>query len=220
MLFRSFGQMIAEHVFRMWDGMRTAQTLRPTDKFTIAEFGPGNGALAESILNYIDAQAAKSPDPRWHVFQEQVVYASYDRSPALSTMQKERNSRFGARFEARIGDATNPGATIPPGSLKGVVLSNELPDCFSVHKVVLNPNGVAELAYVAPYFMADEWPAIARNVPSDARELAQKDAAAIQANIFTSEAGQASPGTKEHFYLSQRALNAVDRKSTRLNSSH
>ena len=56
----AFGQMIAEHVFRMWDGMRTAQTLRPADKFTIAEFGPGNGALAESILNYIDAQIGRA----------------------------------------------------------------------------------------------------------------------------------------------------------------
>jgi SAM-dependent MidA family methyltransferase len=205
----AFGQMLAEQIFRMWDGMRTAQTLRPAEKFTIAEFGPGNGALAESILNYIDAQAAKSSDARWRAFQQQVVYASYDRSPALSAMQHDRNSRFGARFEARIGDATNPGATIPPRSLKGVVLSNELPDCFSVHKVVLSPNGVAELVYVAPYFLEDEWPAIARNVPSAARELVEKDAAAIQKNLFTAANGQPASGTKNHFYLSRAALNAV-----------
>lgn len=205
----AFGQMIAEQIFRMWDGMRMAQTLRPADKFTIAEFGPGNGALAESILNYIDSQAAKSPDARWRAFQQQVVYASYDRSPALSTMQHDRNSRFGARFEARIGDATNPGATIPPGSLKGVVLSNELPDCFSVHKALVNPNGVAEIAYAAPYFRADEWPAIARSLTPAGRELASNDAEAIQKNLFTSPDGQAAPGSKDRFYLSRNALNTV-----------
>src|SRR5262245_39341092 len=57
-----FGQMIAEQIFHMWDGMRTAGTLVASDKFTVAEFGPGNGAMAESILNYVD-QKSKGTDP-------------------------------------------------------------------------------------------------------------------------------------------------------------
>ena len=56
-LYPSFGQMIAEHMFRMWEGMRQAGTLGPKEKFTIAEFGAGDGAMAESVLAYIDLQA-------------------------------------------------------------------------------------------------------------------------------------------------------------------
>src|SRR6476646_2864661 len=109
----SFGNMVAEQMFRMWDGMRKAGTLGPMEKFTIAEFGAGDGAMAESVLDYIDQQAATNSDPRWREFQQQVVYACYDRSPALSEIQRQRNARFGARFEARHGDATDPAATIP-----------------------------------------------------------------------------------------------------------
>src|SRR6476660_8736604 len=37
-----FGHMVAEQMFRMWDGMRKAGTLGPAEKFTIAEFGAGD----------------------------------------------------------------------------------------------------------------------------------------------------------------------------------
>src|SRR5438034_4266190 len=85
-----FGHMVAEQMFRMWDGMRKAGTLGPAEKFTIAEFGPGDGTMAESVLDYIDHQGATNPDPRWREFKQQVVYACYDRSPALSEMQRKR----------------------------------------------------------------------------------------------------------------------------------
>src|ERR1700733_9915390 len=52
-----FGQMVAQHIFDMWEGMRKAGTLAENEPFTIAEFGAGDGALAESILNYADRRA-------------------------------------------------------------------------------------------------------------------------------------------------------------------
>lgn len=171
-----FGQMIAEQIFRMWDGMRKAGTLGPKDTFTIAEFGAGDGAMAEQILNYLTDQAKQ--DPRWREFSEQTVYACYDRSPALSEKQRQRNERFGKRFEAREADATNPTATIKPGSLKGVVLSNELPDAFSVHKVILSAAGEAEVAFVVPSLPTKEWNRIKPSVPE---AIAQQVAAADQA---------------------------------------
>ncbi len=136
-----FGQMIAQQIFHMWEGMRQAGSLGAKEPFTIAEFGAGDGALAEQILTYLDERS--KGDARWREFAEQTVYACYDRSPALSQAQQARNARFGKRFEAREADATNPTATITPGSLKGVVLSNELPDAFSVHKVILSASGSA-----------------------------------------------------------------------------
>src|SRR5271170_3492688 len=161
-----FGHMIAEHIFNMWDGMRKAGTLADNEHFTIAEFGAGDGALAESILNYIDRRAGEESGQRWGEFNRQLVYACYDRSPALSAAQKKRNARFGARFESREGDATDPTATIPAGSLKGIVLSNELPDAFSVHKVVLSPSGSAEVAFVAPAVSRSSWGKLENDLPA------------------------------------------------------
>ena len=62
-----FGQMVLEQIFFMWDGMRKAGTLNEKEQFTIAEFGAGDGALAESILEYLE-QKAKS-DARWRQFR-------------------------------------------------------------------------------------------------------------------------------------------------------
>lgn len=151
-----FGHMIAEHLFQMWDGMRRSGALARTDTFTIGEFGAGDGALAESILEYIQTQAA-SKRADWAEFARQAVYVCYDRSPALNRVQKERNKRFGSRFDARVADATNLTATIEPGSLKGVVLSNELPDAFSVHKVILTTTDAPEVAFVAPSLSSASW---------------------------------------------------------------
>ncbi len=197
-----FGQMIAEHVFHMWQGMRQAGTLGTGERFTIAEFGAGNGMMAESILDYVAAQAKSSSDPRWGEFSAQLVYVCYDRSSALSRAQRERNARFGNQFEAREGDATEPTATVPPGSLKGVVVSNELPDAFSVHKVVLSLDGSAEVAFVAPAVPAEAWQKLEKKLPPQVLALVTKDDEAIKSRLFS--------GKKESkTYLSRAAFVAL-----------
>jgi SAM-dependent MidA family methyltransferase len=177
-----FGQMIAEQVFRMWGGMRKAGTLRDGERFTIAEFGAGDGALAESILDYIDRQAESGGE--WKEFAKQLVYACYDRSPALSAAQRKRNARFGGRFESREGDATDPTATIPAGSLKGVVLSNELPDAFSVQKVILSTTGSVEVGFVAPVVPESAWDRLKSGIPAAVQTRLQDDDLTIQTRIF------------------------------------
>ena len=170
-----FGHMVAEQVFAMWAGMRRAGTLGAGDRFTIAEFGPGDGALAEAILAYLVGKA--EGDATWRAFADQVLYICYDRSPALSRIQQDRNARFGKRFEARVADATDMTAAIGKARLKGVVLSNELPDAFSVHKIILSAQGAAEVAFVVPSLPAETWtvveplltPAAARAITSDDR---------------------------------------------------
>ena len=180
-----FGQMIADQIFRMWQGMRQAGTLAADDRFTVAEFGAGDGELAEQILNYLD-QKSKN-DPKWREFAAQTVYVCYDRSPALSQAQRKRNSRFGSRFEAREADATDPVATIPAGSLKGIVLSNELPDAFSVHKVILSANGSAEVAYVVPSLPAKEWNRVKKSAPAAIADQVAAANDAIQNKFFTAK---------------------------------
>ena len=203
----SFGQMVAEQMFLMWDGMRKAGTLGPTEKFTIAEFGAGDGAMAESVLDYIDQQAATNP--RWNEFKQQVVYACYDRSPALSEIQRKRNARFGERFQARQGDATNPGATIPRGTLKGVILSNELPDCFSVHKVILDETGNVEIAYTVPYLSAQNWSKTEKSLPMAVQQLIRKDDKSIYERLFAGKNGKNAASPHDRVFLSRAAFSAI-----------
>jgi len=173
-----FGHMIAEQVFAMWDGMRRAGTLGERERFTIAEFGPGDGALAEAILDYLVRKA--EGDAKWRSFADQVLYVCYDRSPALNQIQQERNARFGARFEARVADATDMTATIAKGSLKGVILSNELPDAFSVHKTILSADGTAEVAFVVPAVPADTWKTVLPLLPAAVAQSIVDDDKAIE----------------------------------------
>jgi SAM-dependent MidA family methyltransferase len=179
-----FGQMVAEQLFRMWGGMRKAGSLGPNERFTIAEFGGGNGSLAESILDHIRQQSKDNPDKRWGEFARQVVYASYDRSPAMRQAQRDRNVRFGAQFEAHQGDATDLTAVIAPGSLKGIILSNELLDNFSVHKVILSPDGSVEVAFVAPSLSLSDWNQLRKYLPPAAGFTIENDDRAIQDRLF------------------------------------
>jgi len=204
-----FGHMVAEQMFHMWEGMRAAGTLGEREQFTIAEFGPGDGAMAESILDYID-EKSKGTDPRWRQFSDQVLYICYDRSPALNDIQRERNKRFGTRFAARVADATSPTATIAPGSLKGVVLSNELPDAFSVHKLILSPSGAAEVAFVIPTLSGRDWQTIQPLLPAQLAKTIEDNDVAVEKRFFT--------GTAEAtMYLTRSSLislleNLVSRK--------
>jgi SAM-dependent MidA family methyltransferase len=196
-----FGHMIAQQIHFMWRGMRQAGTLGPKETFTISEFGAGNGSLAESILEYLEQQAKENSDKSWAEFASQVLYICYDRSPALSKKQRERNARFGKRFEAREADATDPTATIKPDSQKGVVLSNELPDAFSVHKTILSPDGTAEVGFVAPSLSQKNWDWIKKEVPAAAAETVEKGDGAIRGKFFTGKAG--------HVYLTRDAFVAI-----------
>jgi SAM-dependent MidA family methyltransferase len=177
-----FGHMVAEQVFTMWNGMRRAGTLGDRDRFTIAEFGPGDGALAEAILDYLVGKADE--DPNWRRFADRVLYVCYDRSPSLNKIQQDRNARFGKRFEARVADATNMTATITKGSLKGVILSNELPDAFSVHKIILSADGTAEVAFVVPALPAATWRTVQPLLPTAVARAIDGDDRAIEDRLF------------------------------------
>ena len=181
-----FGHMIAEQAYRMWAGMRKAGTLSATEQFTIAEFGAGNGALAESILEYINHR------PEWQEFARQLIYACYDRSPTMNQAQRNRNWHFGKQFEARQEDATGLNAK----SLKGLILSNEMLDNFSVHKVILSPTGSAEVAFVVPVLSAEAKPYLSEGTLA----LVEKDNRTIKGRLSADDT---------RIYLSRAALVSV-----------
>jgi SAM-dependent MidA family methyltransferase len=192
-----FGHMVAEQVFAMWNGMKRAGSLGEKDRFTIAEFGPGDGALAEAILEYLVRKA--DGDATWKAFADQVQYVCYDRSPSLSKVQQDRNARFGKRFEARVADATNMTATITKASLKGVILSNELPDAFSVHKTILSSDGTAEVAFVVPAIPADTWRTVQPLLPAAVVRTISADDTAVEDRFFGGEREEAVYLTKTTF---------------------
>jgi SAM-dependent MidA family methyltransferase len=195
-----FGHMVADQIFSMWNGMRKAGTLGADETFTIAEFGAGDGTLAESILAYLENKSAT--DKQWRQLFDRVLYICYDRSPALNDTQRKRNARFGSRFAARVADATNPTATIQPASFKGVILSNELPDAFSVHKIILSGDGTAEVAFAVPRLPAEAW--------ADARPLlAEGVVKAIETDDALVEKTFLSGSDPSRLYLTKRSFVAL-----------
>lgn len=143
-----FGGLVAERAFKMWRGMVDAGALAPGEPFSIAEFGGGDGCLGFDVLSH--ARALTPASGERHAFASQLRYIGYERSPQLRRLQAARNAAFGAGFQALPVDARDPLGSIKRESLKGLVLSNELPDAFGSHKLALTDEGTAEAAFVVP----------------------------------------------------------------------
>ena len=206
-----YGAMVAEQIFRMWSGMRAVGTLTPDESFTIAEFGGGDGTLAASILLYIDRRRQESPESAWADFARQAIYASYDRSEALSALQRRLSGRFGVRFDARAADATNPSSWgSPPGSVKGVVLSNEMPDAFAVQKLAIAVDGTAQVAYVVPSLSPAAWTALGSRLTPEARERIDSESRAA-ASVFLDASRRRVYLTREGLVTVLTALAAANR---------
>lgn len=97
-----FGQTVARQV---------AQVLAMTESATVLEFGAGTGALAESVLNALDAWAPGT--------QYRIIEVSAD----LRARQQTRLARFGDRVQWL--DAL-------PRAFSGCVLANEVLDAMPV----------------------------------------------------------------------------------------
>ncbi len=94
------------------------QVLRATDTDTVVEFGAGSGALAEQLLDALDALAAPG--------EPAVQYRIVDVSGALRAVQQQRLARFGTRV--RWLDRL-------PERIDGVVVGNEVLDAMPVRLV-------------------------------------------------------------------------------------
>jgi len=149
-----YGRWMATWAFRCWRDMIARGAIGAADPFPVVELGAGNGRLARDFL---DAVAGAGGDGHgdadrdaWRMFASRVAYRIYETSPALREKQR---LLLGADAVVAEGDARRPAATLKrdfPGGLRGFVLSNEVPDAFGVHKVVLAPDGRALAALVVP----------------------------------------------------------------------
>ncbi len=106
-----FGEMIAKQIEEMWE-------LLGKNEFTIVEFGAGNGSLCHDILNYLKGNKS---------LYDKLNYCIVEKSLAMRKMEKEILTEKVSWYDS-IQD-------IP--LIKGCILSNELIDNFSVHKVVM-----------------------------------------------------------------------------------
>ena len=139
-----YGGWIASLAFRCWSQMLERGLISHQQPFPIVEFGAGNGRLARDI---VDAVAAGTGD-RWRRFAARMVYRVYETSAALRERQR---ALLGDRARIAAGDARHPAETLRgdfPDGLRGLILTNEVPDAFGVHKVTLTAEPT-ELGFAA-----------------------------------------------------------------------
>jgi len=148
-----YGRWVATAAFRAWCDMVDQREISAEEPFPVVEFGAGNGRLARDVRDFI-ARAKADPTlterERWRAFASSVEYRIYEMSASLREKQREL---LGPRAVIAEGDARRPGATLArdfPDGLSGLVVTNEVPDAFGVHKVVLTRDARALAALVVP----------------------------------------------------------------------
>jgi SAM-dependent MidA family methyltransferase len=177
-----YGRWLATWAVRCWREMVARGELTEADRFPIVEFGAGNGRLARDLL---DAVAAAS-DSEGRAFAERLQYRIYETSASLRDRQRQL---LGTAAIVAEGDARRPAETLGrdfPDGLRGLVLTNEVPDAFGVHKVVLGAGGDARAALVVPRVEA---PLRARLPEALAGQIDAADAAVRARFGFTGNAG-------------------------------
>jgi SAM-dependent MidA family methyltransferase len=111
-LTHAFGAMVGKQLEEMW-------RLMGENEFTIVEYGAGTGALCADILNYLKDNTK---------MYKQLHYAIIEKSPAMRELEK-------ARVNEKVSWYTSIDEISP---ITGCILSNELLDNLSVHKVVMD----------------------------------------------------------------------------------
>jgi SAM-dependent MidA family methyltransferase len=110
-LTHAFGAMIGKQLEEMW-------RLLGENEFTIVEYGAGTGALCADILNYLKGNTK---------MYQQLHYAIIEKSPAMRELEKARVNEKVSWYNSI--DELSP--------VTGCILSNELLDNLSVHRVVM-----------------------------------------------------------------------------------
>jgi len=164
-----YGKWLADWAYRCWQDMLAHGELAETDAFPVVEFGAGNGRLARDFLDAVGAaSSAPAADPRGRqAFAARLRYRIYETSAALRERQR---LLLGGDALVEEGDARQPAAILRrdfPDGLKGLVLTNEVPDAFGVHKVLLGADGGAQVALVVPRIESSVREALRERQPGD-----------------------------------------------------
>lgn len=105
------------------------------DPFTIVEMGPGKGLLAKHLLSHCQ-QMSKS-------LAERLRYVLIECSPAMRALQQEQLKPW-LRHSGPVSWLEDL-SSLAPGSITGLMFSNELTDAFPVHRVEKVGHGLKEI---------------------------------------------------------------------------
>lgn len=103
--------------------------------FSIVEMGPGKGLLARHILSTFQRD--------YPSLFHRLRYVLIERSPAMREAQRINLAPWLERPD--LMNWVDDLAQIPPHSLTGLCLSNELVDSFPVHRIQMTARGLEEL---------------------------------------------------------------------------
>lgn len=125
------GQALARQA-RQIDGL-----LGEPDPFTVVEMGPGKGLLARHFLSAC-RQGSGS-------LRQRLRYVLIERSPAMRALQQHQLEPWLGR--SGLVSWLEGVSSLAPGSVVGMMFSNELPDAFPVHRIQIVA-GQAQEIYV------------------------------------------------------------------------
>jgi len=150
-----YGTWVAERALAAWQDLVRGGELGEKDPFVLVELGAGNGRLARDIVDAVRRQCEGdgvdgAVREAWRAFRSQLEVRIYELSPSLAEKQR---ALLGDDAIVALGDARQPEECLRrdfPAGLRGMVVTNEVPDAFGVHKVLLRPNAPALAALVLP----------------------------------------------------------------------
>jgi SAM-dependent MidA family methyltransferase len=105
------------------------------DPFMIVEMGPGKGLLAQHVLSHCQLMSES--------LAERLRYVLIECSPAMRALQQEQLKPW-LRHSGPVSWLEDL-SSLAPGSMTGLMFSNELPDAFPVHRVEKVAHGLKEI---------------------------------------------------------------------------
>lgn len=139
----AYGEMVAEQVFKMWQGMARNKSLKDDDIFYIIECGAGLGIMARDILNHISTKAESNGE--WAEFYNQLKYEIFEVSSKHAESQKKTTQKFSDKIEIKKIDALKIEETLGAGAIKGAVITDELIDSLESYDVKFKLDGTVEV---------------------------------------------------------------------------
>jgi SAM-dependent MidA family methyltransferase len=130
-----YGMWLCEVLFQLWVKMLDDDSLAINEPFQLIEPGAGTGILARDILMHAKNNTTPKNSLR-NLFYKNLFYLIIEISPELVAKQKKSLSNCEEKYAIMNGDIRHLNKEITNKlSGKGIILSNELPDAFSMHKV-------------------------------------------------------------------------------------
>jgi len=143
-----YGRFLATWALGVRRQLIEAGRLSEQDAFPLIEFGAGNGRWARDCIDAVRSRSQS--DAEWRSLAASLDYRIYELSDSLRSKQA---ALLGADARVLAGDAREPAQALTrdfPRGVTGLIVSNELPDAFGVHKVLLTAEGDAQAVLVVP----------------------------------------------------------------------